>query len=180
MAAVRRMFRVCAIGRRMAFAAAAGLGIAVGTFSFGSNADVLRVALDKVEILRLEKPASVVLVGTPEIADVTVESPRLILLVGKKTGETNLLILNGQGETVYTFTLVVVPEIDRHVTVHRSSDGVSTLSCEPTCVAVKNPGLEGSESKPSKKSDAPSGDKAGAAESPPKGAPSGPAKTSSP
>lgn len=110
-------------------------------------ADVIRIPLDKAEILRLDTAASVVVVGSPEVADAVVESPKLILLIGKKTGETNLLLMNGKGEQIREYKLLVVPESDRHVTVHRGSEIVNTLSCNPTCVGVKNPGLEGSEKK---------------------------------
>ena len=112
-----------------------------------ATAEVIRIPIDKAEILRLDTAASVVVVGSPEVADAIVESPRLILLIGKRAGETNLLLMNGKGEQIREYKLLVVPESDRHVTVHRGSEIVNTLSCNPTCVGVKNPGLEGSEKK---------------------------------
>jgi hypothetical protein len=110
-------------------------------------AETLHVTLDKSSLLRLGEPAATVLVGSPEIADVTVESPKLLVLVGRKTGETSLILLNRKGDQIASYNLLVVPEDDRHVTVHRGAEGVATFSCDPRCVGVKNPGLEGAEEK---------------------------------
>lgn len=110
-------------------------------------AETLHVVLDKTNLLRLGEAAATVLVGSPEIAEVTVESPKLLVLVGRKTGETNLTVLNRKGDPIASFNLLVVPEGDRHVTVHRGAGGVATFSCDPRCVGVKNPGLEGADEK---------------------------------
>ncbi len=104
--------------------------------------DVLRVTVDKSATLRIDRAASVVMVGQPEIADVAVESPRLIFVLGRKVGETNLVVLDAQGNNLVNVAVVVVPEPERTVTIYRGTPGVSTLSCDPRCSGTRNPGTE--------------------------------------
>lgn len=100
----------------------------------------VRVVLDKTHSLTLARPAASVVVGQPQIADVTVASPRRIIVIGKQVGETSLVILDNRGQTLFDASLTVVPEVQRHVTIHKGTDSVLTLSCAPRCTGVKNPG----------------------------------------
>ena len=102
-------------------------------------ADTLNVRLDKAQILRLDVPAAIIVVGNPDIADVTVENPTLLFVMGRSAGETNLLILDAAGEEIMNLDLAVIGELDRHVTVHRDTVQISTYSCSPRCVEVANP-----------------------------------------
>lgn len=115
---------------------AAGIAAIV---SGGAMADSLSVRLDKAEILRLDVPASIVIVGNPQIADVTVENPNMLFVTGLTAGETNLIILDENGDAIMDYDLVVVSEIDRTITVHRSVDLLSTYSCRPRCIEIANP-----------------------------------------
>ena len=102
-------------------------------------ADTLDVRLDKAQILRLDVPAAIIVVGNPDIADVTVENPTLLFVMGRSAGETNLLILDETGEEIANLDLAVIGELDRHVTVHRDTIQISTFSCDPRCIEVANP-----------------------------------------
>lgn len=102
-------------------------------------ADTLNVRLDKAQILRLDVPAAIIVVGNPDIADVTVENPTLLFVMGRSAGETNLLILDEAGEEIMNLDLAVIGELDRHVTVHRDTVQISTYSCSPRCIEVANP-----------------------------------------
>ena len=115
---------------------AAGLAVVATTCAM---ADSLNVRLDKAEILRLDYPASIVIVGNPEIADVTVENPNMLFVTGLMAGETNLIILDDSGESIMEYDLVVVSEVNRQVTVHRNVGVLTTFSCKPRCIEVPNP-----------------------------------------
>jgi hypothetical protein len=109
------------------------------TVATAVQAEPLQIRLDKAEILRLPEPASVIFVGNPDIADVTIESPTLIFIIGRSAGETNLIIFDDAGEQTGDFDLVVLAEHERHVTVNRSTDLLSTFNCDPRCIEVENP-----------------------------------------
>jgi hypothetical protein len=107
-----------------------------------SMAETLMVPVGKSELLRLSRAASVVMVGEPTVADVQVESSRLVLVVGKAVGETNLILLDSDHGEIGRYDILVVPETGRHVTIYHGGDGVSTMSCNPRCAGVKNPGTD--------------------------------------
>lgn len=99
----------------------------------------VRVVVDKAHLMRLDTDASVVMVANPTIADVAVESPRMVFIVGREPGETNIFVLDSNGNEIVQSDLVVVPKTDRHVTVHRVTEDATveaTLSCAPRCAEV--------------------------------------------
>ena len=102
-------------------------------------AEVMNVFVDKTHVLHLNRDASVVMIANPNIADVAVESPRLIFVIGRNPGETNLHILDGNGRQLLHKDLVVLANPERHVTVHRATEEV-TFSCAPRCAQVVTPG----------------------------------------
>lgn len=102
--------------------------------------EVLFVTVNKVEVINLERDATVVLIANPVIADVAVESERLIFLFGLEPGETNLLILDAEGEKILSMPVVVVPNLDRQVTINRASvNEEATYICAPRCAAIATP-----------------------------------------
>ena len=115
-----------------------------GIFMLGAlsaNAgEVINVPVHNVELVRLDRDASVVLIANPVIANVAVESKRLIFVFGLEVGETNLHILDADGEEILTTAVVVVPILDRRVTVDRANKNETVaLSCSPRCVYVAPP-----------------------------------------
>ena len=124
--------------RGVTFAAVAAVLSAAGIAPTAAG-DSFAVRLDKVEVLRLDVAASIVVVGNPGIADVTVENPRLLFVIGRAPGETNLMVFDTEAREIANYELVVVGERDRHVTVNRNTGLLSTLSCDPRCIEVPNP-----------------------------------------
>jgi hypothetical protein len=101
--------------------------------------ETIQVVVDKAEVLHLAVDASTILTANPEIIDLVVESPQLLLLLGKRPGETNLIILGERGREILVADVVVVPNLERHVTVYRNTEE-STLSCALRCASVPTPG----------------------------------------
>jgi hypothetical protein len=99
----------------------------------------LRVGVDKAHVLRLDKDAATIMLANPAIADVAVENSRLIFLLGRTTGETNLIILDRDGREILSSAVVVVPTRDRQVSIFRSMIEF-TKSCDPRCAPIPNPG----------------------------------------
>ena len=113
----------------------------------------VRVAINKAYVIELDKPASTISVANPEIADVTVTSPTVVLIIGKAIGATTVNISDEIGLSSYD--VLVSPSIDNKVTVNLGSDAVKTLQCQPRCVRVGNPGLDPSSKKGGSKGGAP-------------------------
>lgn len=99
----------------------------------------LRVDINKTQVIELNQAATVVSIANPNIADVTVQSPRVILVIGKATGETNLHISHKDGRLL-SYDVFVSPSTVNKVTVNLGSSAVQTLQCLPRCIPVGNSG----------------------------------------
>mgnify|MGYP001187119630 CR=1 FL=1 len=120
------------------------IGFAIAALIAGAaGAETLNVTLGKAKLLRLETAVATVVIGNPDVADVTVESTRLVFVIGQAIGETNLMVLDSGGAEIVNYDVVVVPALDRQVTIHRSTDEMATMSCDPRCEGIENPGDAG-------------------------------------
>jgi hypothetical protein len=102
-------------------------------------AGALAVQLDSASVVRLKKDAATVIVGNPNIAEVSVESPTLIFVFGIRPGETSLTIMDKDGETLLATPVVVTPPAVRAVTVDRNVVEF-TYTCDPRCAQTRTPG----------------------------------------
>jgi len=99
--------------------------------SAASN-DIVEVLIDQAALVRLDRPAAEIVVGNPSIADVSVQSGKLIVVTGKSFGETNLIVMDADGKVVASRRLIVQEPRTGFVTVYRG-DARQTLNCSPNC-----------------------------------------------
>ncbi len=119
--------------------------------------DTLRVEVDKAHLIQLKEDAATVMIADPEIADVAVESPRMVFVLGRALGETTLFILDADGNRLVDANILVEAQADmveaeadtpapslavapapakqkeQQVTVVRNVTEEETLSCSPIC-----------------------------------------------
>ena len=96
----------------------------------------LKVKVDQVTLIRLDKHGSEVIIGNPSIDDVSMQSNKLLVLTGKSAGLTNLIVLDGSGDEVLNEKVFVSTDNNQLITL---SKGVNreTYTCSPDC----NPAL---------------------------------------
>jgi Flp pilus assembly secretin CpaC len=102
----------------------------------------LAVPVDQVRKVPFAGLASSVSPGNPAIADVNVVDEQTILVVGKKPGVTNLVIMDRAGRTLFNDRIVVSASggLD---SVQISRGGKTTAyACAPYCMTL-NPGAVG-------------------------------------
>lgn len=101
--------------------------------------EALRVEIDQATLVTLDKPGTEVIIGNPSIADVSVQSGRVLVLTGKSVGLTNLIVLDATGKQIYGEKVSVSADAQQLVTVNK---GVSreTYSCSPLCGPALIPG----------------------------------------
>lgn len=114
------------------------IGLSVLAFSTSAPAQAgsgqsYTVELNKTEILRLPGAAASIIIGNPKIADVTVQSSNLLFVVGRGYGETNLIILDAQGNTMMDADLQVVNTLSNHGVRLYNGKSRETYSCIPYC-----------------------------------------------
>ncbi len=92
----------------------------------------VQVLIDQATLVRLERPAAEIVVGNPSIADVSVQSGKVLVVTGKSFGETNLIVMDADGKVVVNRQLIVQEPRTGFVTMYRGS-ARQTLHCAPYC-----------------------------------------------
>ncbi|WP_051279924.1 pilus assembly protein N-terminal domain-containing protein [Hellea balneolensis] len=91
------------------------------------------VELNKTEVVYLPASAGAVVIGNPEIADVSIHSANTIFVVGRGYGETNLVVLDAAGQKIMDADIQVVNNLPAHgVRVYNGGER-ETYSCSPYC-----------------------------------------------
>ena len=92
----------------------------------------VQVLVDQATLVRLDRPAAEIVVGNPSIADVSVQSSKLLVVTGKSFGETNLSVMDADGKVVANRQLIVQEPRTGFVTLYRGGTR-QTLHCAPHC-----------------------------------------------
>jgi pilus assembly protein CpaC len=71
------------------------------------------VTLNEGTLLRLDASPHSVVIANPDIADVSIRSPRLMYIFGKKTGETTMYATDAQEHVLFNITVRVVHDMVR-------------------------------------------------------------------
>lgn len=96
----------------------------------GAN-DVI-VLIDQASLVKLDRPAAEIVVGNPSIADVSVQSGKVLIITGKSFGETNLIVIDADGKMITHRRLIVQEPRTGFVTVYHGA-ARQTLHCAPHC-----------------------------------------------
>ena len=120
----------------------ASLAVLAASPSSAQSGEPIRVEVGKTSLLRMDERPEVIFIGNPAIVDIVVEQAGVMFLVGKQTGETNMHLLDVNGETIMNAIVVVTPQDARHMTLHRGQ-AEATYSCNPRCAGVRNPHAAG-------------------------------------
>jgi len=109
-------------------------------FSSATFADTgIGVVMNEAKIVKLARPADTIIIGNPAIADATIQDRQTLVITGKITGVTNLVILDAKGELIAD-ELINVEKADRGmVTVQRGARRY-TYACTPNCNVALEPG----------------------------------------
>jgi hypothetical protein len=110
--------------------------IALVALAPAAAAGDLVVKYDQSQLLRVPRPVTSIIIGNPSIADVTVQSPNLLVITGRTFGITNVIALDSERNVIQDQRVVVVRDGASQVSLYR---GVKreTYNCSPNC----NPSL---------------------------------------
>jgi len=97
-----------------------------------AESNVVPVLVDQATLVRLDRPAAEIVVGNPSIADVSVQSGKVLVVTGKSFGETNLIVMDADGKVVVNRQLIVQEPRTGFVTMYRGG-ARQTLHCAPYC-----------------------------------------------
>lgn len=125
------------IRRAMKWAVAAlSLTLVLGTVQ--TLAQTLRIEVNKASILKLTETPSTIIIGNPALADVTPQDNNVLVLIGKASGRTNIIILDEFGDIMHNYDIAVQEEQTGNLTLYKAGKQWS-YSCAPYCERVINP-----------------------------------------
>ena len=127
--------------RRLQILAAALAAAAMGPSA--ALAQAMAVPIDQGTRLALPPGTQSVMIGNPEIADVSVLDSRNAMIMGRVYGVTNLIAIDGHGRTLLDRQVVVSsPEANRITAYRGSPTGLHTenYACSPRCERTPMPG----------------------------------------
>ena len=101
--------------------------------------DALTVELDGARILKLDNPASDVVIGNPNVADVTVQTPNRLVVIGRAPGITRLIVMTDGTITMDTQVVVTAKNASAQVSI-LAPDGQNVtetiFACSDRCTVV--------------------------------------------
>ncbi len=107
------------------------LGVLAGLPASAAEGPIA-VVIDRAKVMRVSRPASIVIIGNPAIADATIQDNQTLIITGRSFGTTNLIVLDADGQAIADEVLNVTASNDDVVTIYKRSTR-ETLSCTPDC-----------------------------------------------
>lgn len=120
---------------RPSIAALAILSVLASSVAALAESAPVTVKVNMARILRINAPAATVIIGNPGIADAAIQDPQTLVLTGKSYGQTNLIVLDAQGNPIADTMIEVVQEQAGLVTVFLGERRTS-MACEPVCQPI--------------------------------------------
>jgi len=115
--------------------ALAGLAAGAAMAAVPAAADPIEVIIDQAKVMRISRPADIVIIGNPAIADATIQDSQTLIITGHSFGTTNLIVLDNAGQAIADEIITVAPQNNQVVTVYRRASR-QTYSCTPDCSTV--------------------------------------------
>lgn len=113
-------------------AAAVATVVLLAPLSAVSQSNALSVEIDRSTRVQLGGAASSVIVGNPQIADVTVVDANTLFITGKGYGVTEIVAVDGIGRTVFQRQVVVTGGSTGSVRVWRGAQATE-MACASSC-----------------------------------------------
>ncbi len=104
----------------------------VAASAIPAKAEPIAVMVDRAKVMRVSRPADIVIIGNPAIADATIQDNQTLIITGRSFGSTNLIVLDAEGQAIADEIVTVGSPDDQVVTVYRRASR-QTFSCTPDC-----------------------------------------------
>lgn len=96
----------------------------------------VRAYMDKAVLVRMPEGMRTVVIGNPAIAHVSFDKSGLAVVTGRTFGETNMIILDENGDIISETDVVVGDDRKSLVSVQSGTSGKVTVACNPRCQPV--------------------------------------------
>jgi len=114
---------------------AAGMIAASMNVAAAAEMGTVQVTLDFAKIVKLNEPASTVIIGNSGIVEAAIEDDKTMVLTGQAPGSTNIIVIDADGNEIENVRVVVASDTRDLTTVYSGTDRLS-YSCNPRCEQV--------------------------------------------
>lgn len=97
-----------------------------------ARAEDLIVKYDQSQLLRVPRAVSEIIIGNPTIADISVQSKKLLVVTGKSFGKTNMILLDNEQNVIQENRIIVLQDQTNVVNLRRGIARES-YNCSPRC-----------------------------------------------
>ncbi len=105
---------------------------AIALSAITAQAGDLVVKYDQSQLLRVTRPVSEIIIGNPTIADISVQSKKLLVVTGKSFGKTNMILLDSEQNVIQENQIIVLQDQSKVVNLRRGIARES-YNCAPRC-----------------------------------------------
>lgn len=95
------------------------------------DSTAIRLTPDRTKVLRLRESAASVIVANPNHAAVTLDSPRLLILMPREPGTTSFTVLDAQGKILLERNIIVTSTAQPQYVRVRRVCGSNAQDCQP-------------------------------------------------
>lgn len=92
----------------------------------------IKVRINEVTLVKLKEDIADALIGNPAIADITIQSSSSFVITGKSYGQTNMILLDKSGRTIFNRAIAVDDSKGNIVRIQKGAARVS-YTCNPNC-----------------------------------------------
>ncbi len=94
---------------------------------------ILRLTPDKSELIRLDKDAVSIIIGSPDHINVIADTPRTLVVVPRAAGATHFTILDKNGQIIMQRHVIVASPKEGYIKIKRTCSGEDE-NCQNTSV----------------------------------------------
>lgn len=120
----------------------AGVAIIISATQIALAGQPLIVETDKSQLISVSAEPGAVVIGNPSIADITVNGKQ-IFVHGHSFGDTNLLVLDANGNQIANFDITVSHNPDNALAIFKAGLNAParySYTCAPLCESTIQPG----------------------------------------
>lgn len=130
------------LGSTKLFVRIAAITAALFMIPLSAMADEIRVPLDESAVHVFDQDVATIAVANPAIADVSVHNGRVLLVVGRSFGTTNVIALDNEGKPIGSKRIRVtsVGGWSNVTLIKGDQNSIISFSCAPRCERVIVPG----------------------------------------
>jgi len=100
--------------------------------AYTDKQECMVIMLDHMERIKIEAPVSVVMIGNPSIADVTLLDSQVAFISAKSIGTTNMVALDNKGDEIINYQILVREPQAKRVSMRRAFTK-ENYQCAPDC-----------------------------------------------